>query len=160
MDWGIDPADLTPAATLERCVDLAIDRRVAAVLLPGDVVDSNNARFEAMVPLETCTRRLLDAGIEVIAMAGNHDVEALPRMASMVDGFRLLGSGGTWQAHVVSHHGAAGPRSSAGPSAPAKSARVRWRTCSDILLRERTRTFHGLDCSTPILALREAPMLR
>ena len=56
MDWGIDPADLTPAATLERCVDLAIDRRVAAVLLPGDVVDSNNARFEAMVPLETCTR--------------------------------------------------------------------------------------------------------
>ncbi len=107
MDWGIDPADLTPAATLERCVDLAIDRRVAAVLLAGDVVDSNNARFEAMVPLETCTRRLLDAGIEVIAVAGNHDVEALPRMASMVDGFRLLGSGGTWQTHVVSHHGAA-----------------------------------------------------
>lgn len=107
MDWGIDPADLTPAATLERCVDLAIDRRVAAVLLAGDVVDSNNARFEAMVPLETCTKRLLDAGIEVIAVAGNHDVEALPRLASMVDGFRLLGAGGTWQTHVVSHHGVA-----------------------------------------------------
>ena len=25
----------------------------------------------------------------------------------MVNGFRLLGSGGTWQTHVVSHHGAA-----------------------------------------------------
>ncbi|MCY4608149.1 MAG: DNA repair exonuclease [bacterium] len=107
MDWGIDPADLTPAATLERCVDLAIDGKVAAVLLAGDVVDSSNARFEAMIPLETCTRRLLDAGIEVIAVAGNHDVEALPRMASMVEGFRLLGAGGTWQTHVVSHHGAA-----------------------------------------------------
>ncbi|MDE0047871.1 MAG: DNA repair exonuclease [bacterium] len=107
MDWGIDPADLTPAATLERCADLAIDRHVAAVLFAGDVVDSSNARFEAMVPLEACTRRLLDAGIEVIAVAGNHDVEALPRMASLVDGFRLLGADGTWQAHVVSRHGAA-----------------------------------------------------
>ena len=102
MDWGIDPADLTPAATLERCVDLAIDRKVA-----GDAVDSSNARFEAMVLLETCTKRLLDAGIEVVAVAGNHDVEALPRMASMVDGFRLLGAGGTWQTHAVSHRGAA-----------------------------------------------------
>lgn len=107
MDWGIDPADLTPAATLERCVDLAIDRKVAAVLFAGDVVDSSNARFEAMVPLEACTRRLLDAGIEVIAVAGNHDVEALPRVASIVDGFRLLGADGIWQSHVVSHRGAA-----------------------------------------------------
>ncbi len=106
MDWGIDPTDLTPAATLARCVDLAIEKKVAAVLLAGDVVDSSNARFEAMVPLETCTRRLLDAGIEVVAVAGNHDVQALPRLASMVEGFRLLGAGGAWQTHVVHHHGA------------------------------------------------------
>ena len=103
-DWGIDPKDLTPAAALERCVDLAIEKEVAAVLFAGDVVESTNARFEAMVPLEACVRRLLDAGIEVVAVAGNHDVEALPRLAGLVDGFRLLGAGGAWESLVVTEN--------------------------------------------------------
>ena len=141
MDWGINPADLTPAATLERCVDLALDRKVAAVLFAGDVVDSSNARFEAMVPLETCTRRLLDAGIEVIAVAGNHDVQALPRMASMVDGFRLLGAGGTWQTHVVSHHGAA-VAEIIGWSFP--TSEVRQSPVADLLRHPPARTSAGI----------------
>ena len=103
-DWGVDPKDLTPAAALERCVDLAIEKEVAAVLFAGDVVESTNARFEAMVPLEACVRRLLDAGIEVVAVAGNHDVEALPRLAGLVDGFRLLGAGGVWESLVVTEN--------------------------------------------------------
>ncbi len=100
-NWGIDPKELTPATALELCVDLAIEKEVVAVLFAGDVVESTNARFEAMVPLEACVRRLLDAGIEVVAVAGNHDVEALPRLAGLVDGFRLLGAGGTWESLVV-----------------------------------------------------------
>ena len=93
--------ELTPAAALELCVDLAIEKEVVAVLFAGDIVESTNARFEAMVPLEASVRRLLDAGIEVIAVAGNHDVEALPRLAGLVDGFRLLGAGGTWESLIV-----------------------------------------------------------
>ena len=97
----IHPEDLTPAAALKLSADLAIEQEVDAVLFAGDVVESTNARFEAMPPLEACARRLLDAGIEVIAVAGNHDVEALPRLASLLDGFTLLGSGGRWESRAL-----------------------------------------------------------
>ena len=100
--WGIDPADLTPAGALRLAVDYAIERQVDAVLFAGDVVESTNARFEAMAPLEESARRLLDSGIEVIAVAGNHDVEALPRLAALIDDFTLLGAGGRWEAITLS----------------------------------------------------------
>ncbi len=99
---GIDPADLTPATALRLAVDYAIERQVDAVLFAGDVVESTNARFEAMAPLEESARRLLDSGIEVIAVAGNHDVEALPRLAALIDDFTLLGAGGRWEAITLS----------------------------------------------------------
>ena len=99
--WGIDPNELTPAAALKLSADLAIEQEVDAVLFAGDVVESTNARFEAIPPLEECIRRLLDAGVEVIAVAGNHDVEALPRLASLLDGFTLLGGGGRWESKTV-----------------------------------------------------------
>lgn len=109
-DWleaqGVDPRELTPAAALWRSVDLAIENRVDAVLFAGDVVESANSRFEAMAPLEECVRRLLDAHIEVIAVAGNHDVEALPRLAALIDGFSVLGAGGRWEARTIAKDGA------------------------------------------------------
>ena len=95
---GVDPKELTPAAALGRAVEFAIERQVSAVLLAGDVVESSNARFEAMAPLEQSVRRLVRRGIQVIAVAGNHDVDALPRLAALIDGFRLLGAGGRWEA--------------------------------------------------------------
>ena len=100
--WGLDPGELSPAATLKLSVDYAIEKHLDAVLFAGDVVESTNARFEAMLPLEENIRRLLDAGIQVIAVAGNHDVEALPRLAALIDGFILLGAGGQWEANVIS----------------------------------------------------------
>ena len=102
---GVDPRELTPAAALARCVDWAVEERVDAVLFAGDVVESTNARFEAMAPLEEGVRRLVDAGIEVIAVAGNHDVEALPRLAALIDGFTLLGAGGRWEARTIPKDG-------------------------------------------------------
>ncbi len=108
-DWiasrGVDPRDLTPAAALRVAVDLAIENGLDAVLFAGDVVESTNARFEAIMPLEKSVRRLIDAGIEVIAVAGNHDVEALPRLAALVEGFTLLGAGGRWEARTISKNG-------------------------------------------------------
>ena len=101
-DAGIDLRELTPATALRSAVDLAIEKQVIAVLFAGDVVESTNARFEALAPLEESVRRLLDAGIEVIAVAGNHDVEALPRLANLIDGFKLLGAEGRWGAITLS----------------------------------------------------------
>ncbi len=104
--WGLDPTELTPAATLKLSVDFAIEQKLDAVLFAGDVVESTNARFEAMQPLEEGIRRLLGAGIQVIAVAGNHDVEALPRLAALMDGFTLLGAGGRWESRTITKNNA------------------------------------------------------
>ena len=101
LDWGIDPEDLAPAAALKLSVDFAIEQSVDAVLFAGDVVESTNARFEAILPLEQNICRLLDAGIQVIAVAGNHDVVALPRLASLIDGLEVLGVGGQWASQTI-----------------------------------------------------------
>lgn len=103
--WGVDPAELTPATALRSAVDFAIEKGVDAVLFAGDVVDGDNARFEAMAPLEESVGRLLDKGIEVMAVAGNHDFEALPRLAALMDGFTLLGKGGKWESVTVAKAG-------------------------------------------------------
>ena len=102
---GVELRDLTPEAALNAAVDRAIDDSVDAVLLAGDVVESSNARFEALRPLESAVRRLLEARIPVLAVAGNHDVEALPRLARMIEGFELLGEGGRWQSRVIEKNG-------------------------------------------------------
>jgi DNA repair exonuclease SbcCD nuclease subunit len=102
---GVDPRSLTPEAALRAAVERAIEEGVDAVLFAGDVVESSNARFEAMRPLEAAVRRLLDAGIRVLAVAGNHDVEALPRLAKMIEGFELLGAGGQWQSRLIEKAG-------------------------------------------------------
>ena len=59
---AIDPNQLAPAAALSMAVDLAISERVDAVLFAGDVVESSNARFEALRPLEEAVLRLSAAG--------------------------------------------------------------------------------------------------
>lgn len=98
---GIDPRDLTPATALKLSTEFAIEQKVEAVLLAGDVVESTNAMFEAMPPLEECVSRLLNAGIEVLAVSGNHDYESLGRLANLVEGFKLLGAEGRWESRTL-----------------------------------------------------------
>jgi len=103
--WSLSASDLTPAAAWRATVDLALRERVDAVVLAGDVVEADNARFEAFGPLEDGVRRLVEGGIDVFAVAGNHDVEALPRLAELIPGFRLLGRGGRWERAAVTRDG-------------------------------------------------------
>ena len=92
---------LGPAAAWHRVVAGAIETGVDAVALAGDVVEQENDFFEAYRELAAGVRKLLDAGIEVLAVAGNHDVMVLPRLADQIEGFRLLGRGGHWQRVTV-----------------------------------------------------------
>lgn len=100
-DHGRQPHDLGPRAALTGLVEEARRRRVAAVLLAGDVVDAANRFFEAVGPLEEAVRALTASSIEVIAVAGNHDGDVLPRLARAVPGFTLLGAGGRWETHDI-----------------------------------------------------------
>jgi len=76
-------------------VSYAVEQAVDVVALTGDVVDAQNKRYEALGPLQRGLRRLEEAGIPVVAVAGNHDFDALPRLAEMVEAehFHLLGRG-------------------------------------------------------------------
>ena len=90
-------SELGPAEAWRRAVAAALDLGVKAVLLAGDVVDRDDDFFEAYRALESGVETLADAGIDVIGVAGNHDVKVLPRLARHIPQFRLLGGGGRWE---------------------------------------------------------------
>lgn len=98
---GIRRAELSAAEAWKRTVREAIRREVCAVLLAGDVVDSDDGYLSAYAPLAEGVRDLIRAGIAVIAVAGNHDTEVLPRLAAEIDGLRLLGAKGTWDHELI-----------------------------------------------------------
>ena len=99
---GMNLRDIGPAGTWKRIVDAAIELEVDAVALAGDLVERDNAMFEAYGPLATGVRKLVEQGILVAGVAGNHDTRVLPKLAAEIDGFHLLGSGGTWSTLPIS----------------------------------------------------------
>lgn len=103
LEHGISPRELDPRAAWRSVVRVAIERHVDAVLLAGDVVESDNGFLEAYGALRAGLAELERAGVPVLAVAGNHDVEVLPRLADELagTGFRLLGCGGRWESAVV-----------------------------------------------------------
>jgi len=104
-DTRLDPHEMGPTAAWDRTVTYACREGVDVVILAGDVVESDNARYEAFGPLLQGVERLLEAGIDICAVAGNHDTEALPRLARLMEGFHLLGENGVWNDHVVQKDG-------------------------------------------------------
>ncbi len=93
----------SPRRAWNELIKLAIGASVDAVVLAGDVVDRENQFFEAYGALRRGVARLSDAGIPVIAVAGNHDTTVLPELAATLDGldFVLLGVGGKWESHDI-----------------------------------------------------------
>ena len=96
---GLDPSACSAAAVWTDIVGRAAELRADVVVLTGDVVDRDNRFYEAYGPLEAGVRRLADAGVDVIAVAGNHDFDVFPRLASGLrrDRFHFLGRDGTWE---------------------------------------------------------------
>lgn len=94
---SFDARALGPAEAWRRTVDAALDARVDAVALAGDVVEREDDFFEAYGALRAGVARLVEAGVRVLAVAGNHDVQVLPRLAGELQGFELLGARGRWE---------------------------------------------------------------
>lgn len=94
-----DGGRLSATDTWQRLVDRAVSDSVDLVVLAGDVVDQFNRSFEAYGPLERGVAALADAGIPIVAVAGNHDHDTLPDVAAEVGGGNLtvLGRGGRWE---------------------------------------------------------------
>ncbi|HUG15802.1 MAG TPA: DNA repair exonuclease [Thermomicrobiales bacterium] len=100
---GLDSARFSTAAAWDSIVDVALRERVDLLALSGDVVDRANRYFEAFGPLERGLRRLAEAGIDTIAVAGNHDFDVLPLLKRGAAGERLhlLGQGGQWERRTI-----------------------------------------------------------
>jgi len=93
--------DISPLGAWRRVVQTAIADGVQAVALAGDLVHNDDDVFEARAHLESGIRQLNDAGIDAVAVAGNHDTRVLPALAAIIDGLHLLGPGGTWGAFAI-----------------------------------------------------------
>lgn len=100
-----DVSGLTATDGWRAIVDLAIDEQVDLVAISGDLIDEANRYYEATGPVENGVRRLADAGIPVVAVAGNHDFSALPRLAESLDGaLILLGRNQQWERWTLVQH--------------------------------------------------------
>ena len=82
---------------IETCLqkNLIID----ALLLAGDVIDSDDLFIEMYGILKKGIKKLLENDIKVIAIAGNHDPQVLNQIQKSLDvpGFHLLGRNGDWE---------------------------------------------------------------
>jgi DNA repair exonuclease SbcCD nuclease subunit len=105
-----DIDSLKPTAVWRSFVDTAIERKVDAVVLTGDVVDESNKFFEAYSALQSGIERLTKSDIPVVVVSGNHDFDVLPRLADQIPGFHLLGRGGQWQDFVLEKDGTSAVR--------------------------------------------------
>lgn len=88
-------------------VDTAINQQVDLVALSGDLIDKESKSYEALGPMQHGLARLAEAGIETVAVAGNHDHDVLVRLTSITgtDRFHLLGQGGTWERFTLTRSG-------------------------------------------------------
>jgi len=100
----VENDELSVRRVWDRFVETALNREVDVAVLTGDIVDSENQMYEAYGALERGVRDLAQGGIEVVAVAGNHDHDAFPRLARSInlEGLHLLGRGGTWDEVEVS----------------------------------------------------------
>jgi len=78
-------------------VDKAVELGVDVLLLAGDVIEHERAWFSVYGPLVDGLRRLAEAGIRVIAVAGNHDWDVFARLTAEAEQITILGRGGTWE---------------------------------------------------------------
>ena len=105
----MDANQFSCAAAWGAVVDVALREQVDIVAISGDVVDRQNRYFEAVGPFERGLRHLADAGIEVVAVTGNHDFDVLPLLArgAAAEHIRLIGVGGAWERYTIERSGAA-----------------------------------------------------
>lgn len=103
-----DGQHFSPRTIWQHAVEAALDEDVDAVVITGDVVDRENRYFEAYGALENGAKTLDEAGIPLIVVGGNHDVDVMPRMVHDLDldGVHLLGEDGTWERWTLERDGA------------------------------------------------------
>jgi len=101
MPDELDFTCFTPRKAWEEVIQYALSPKnnIDAILLAGDVVNQNDLFFETYHVFESGVRRLLEAGIHLIAVAGNHDASVFQKLVRSIASpkFHLLGQEGKWE---------------------------------------------------------------
>jgi DNA repair protein SbcD/Mre11 len=102
-----DARRCSAAAMWDTIIQTAITQKIDALILAGDIVESDNQYYEALGRLETGLKRLGEQGIHTYAVSGNHDFEVFPRIIESLDDdhFHLVGQGGIWESVHHLHEG-------------------------------------------------------
>lgn len=97
----VDPAEFSPRHAWTNLAATAVNQDVDAVVVAGDLVDSENRYAEALGAVESVATTLSEAGIPLVVVAGNHDADVLPDLADAIDHLQLLGRSGTWERQLL-----------------------------------------------------------
>lgn len=96
----------------ETLVSIAEAQAIDLLIIAGDLIDADNARWEALGPVLAGIDRLRAVGTQTLAVAGNHDWASLPALERLLHQrgvgprtFRLLGASGTWERVVIERSG-------------------------------------------------------
>ncbi len=99
--------DCEVETVLSSIVDTAIERRVDALVLTGDLADASNKHIEAAGILSRTLLQLISAEVPVFLVAGNHDYDVIGLIADQLDSpfVRCLGRGQQWEEAVIRRDG-------------------------------------------------------
>lgn len=89
--------DQTAVDAFERAVGLAISGGAVAILIAGDLFDSLPALYPNRAAVTRILQRAAERGVPVIAVAGNHDHDAIHEYARANPGLLRLIGRGSWE---------------------------------------------------------------
>lgn len=89
--------DLDGTSAWNKIIDTAIEHRVDALILVGDVVNNNDLWFTVYGHILDGLRKLQEKGIRVFGVGGNHDSSVFARLSSELPFLRIIGQGGEWE---------------------------------------------------------------
>ena len=82
-------------------VSTARSEKVDMIAIAGDIVNQDDAWFEAYGPLLRELKKLAEEGISVVAVAGNHDAKVFPSLLRESPETHLLGSHANWSYYDI-----------------------------------------------------------
>lgn len=102
---GIDDLAQAPKHAWNTLVEFTINRaeEIDALVLAGDIFDNEHNLYEVMGVFEKGARKILEAKIPIVAVAGNHDGKILEKSMKRIGSpdFHLLGREGRWESVVL-----------------------------------------------------------
>jgi len=99
--------DFCVSSAFQELILFAIREKVDAILLAGDILESEEDFFEACHILEKTTNSLKEANIPIIAVTGNHDAALYRKLEKILDPsiFHILGKDEKWESIILQFHG-------------------------------------------------------